>query len=42
MINVNNMIVQNYVHIKVIVKNVSQKLLFNILDIKYDAILKML
>ncbi len=36
------MIVQNYVHIKMIVENVSQKLSFNILNIKYDIILKML
>jgi len=35
------MIVWNYVHIKMIIKDVSQKLLFNILNIKYDAILEM-
>jgi len=35
------MIVQNYVHMKIIVKDVSQKVLFNILKIKYDVILKM-
>jgi len=40
--NVNSMIVQNYVHIKIIIRNVSQKLLFNILNIKYDTILEML
>jgi len=28
-------------HLKVIVKNVLQKLMFNILNIKYDAILEM-
>jgi len=39
--NVNNIIVWNYVHIKMIVENVSQKLLFNILNIKYDTILEM-
>jgi len=42
MVNTSSMIVQNYVHMKMIVENVSQKLLFNILDIKYDAILEML
>jgi len=36
------MIVWNYVHIKMIVKNILQKLSFNILNIKYDTILKML
>ena len=35
------MIVRNYMHIEVIVENVSQKLLFNILNIKYDTILEM-
>jgi len=35
------MIVWNYMHIEVIVENVSQKLLFNILNIKYDTILEM-
>jgi len=35
------MIVQNYVHMKTIVENVLQKLLFDILDIKYDTILEM-
>ena len=42
MTNTNNMIVWKYVHIKMIVENVSQKLSFNILNIKYDIILKML
>jgi len=42
MMNTSSMIVQNYVHMKVIVKNVSQKLTFDILNIKYDTILKML
>jgi len=41
-INTNSMIVQNYVHMKMIVENVLQKLLFNILNIKYDIILEML
>jgi len=41
-INVNSMIVWNYIYMKMIIKNVSQKLLFNILNIKYDAIVKML
>jgi len=36
------MIVRNYVHIKMIVENISQKLSFNILNIKYDTILEML
>jgi len=35
------MIVQNYVHMKIIVKDVLQKLSFNIIDIKYDIILEM-
>jgi len=35
------MIVWNYVYMKMIVENVSQKLLFNILNIKYDTILEM-
>jgi len=35
------MIIQNYVHMKMIVKDVSQKLTFNILDIKYNTILEM-
>jgi len=35
------MIVRNYVHMKVIIENVSQKLLFDILNIKYDTILEM-
>jgi len=39
--NVNNIIVRNYVHMKMIVEDVLQKLLFNILNIKYDIILKM-
>jgi len=42
MINTNNMIVQNYVHIKMIIRDVLQKLLLNILNIKYDTILEML
>jgi len=42
MTNANNMIVWDYVHIKVIVEDVSQKLSFNILNIKYNAILEML
>jgi len=41
MTNTNNIIVRNYVHTEVIVENVSQKLIFNILNIKYDIILKM-
>jgi hypothetical protein len=32
---------QNYVHMKVIIENVSQKLIFDVLDIKYDTILEM-
>jgi len=39
--NANSMIVWNYVHVEVIVENVSQKLIFNILNIKYDTILEM-
>jgi len=39
--NINSMIVRNYVHMKVIIENVSQKLLFDILNIKYDTILEM-
>jgi len=39
--NINSMIVQNYVHMKMIVRNVSQKLSLNILNIKYDTILEM-
>jgi len=35
------MIVRDYVHIEMIVENVLQKLLFNILNIKYDTILEM-
>jgi len=35
------MIVWNYVYMKMIVENVLQKLLFNILNIKYDTILEM-
>jgi len=42
MTNISNMIVRNYAHIKMIVENVLQKLIFNILNIKYDAILEML
>jgi len=41
MMNVSNMIVQNYVHMKMIIKNVLQKLTLNILNIKYDTILEM-
>jgi len=41
MTNINSMIVQNYMYIKMIVEDVLQKLLFNILDIKYDTILEM-
>jgi len=41
-INTNNIIVWNYVHIKTIIRNVLQKLLFDIFNIKYDTILKML
>jgi len=41
MINTNNMIVWNYVHVKMIIEDVLQKLLLNILNIKYDTILKM-
>jgi len=39
--NTNSMIVRDYVHIKMIVKNVLQKLSFDILNIKYDTILEM-
>jgi len=35
------MIIQNYMYIKIIIKNILQKLTFNILNIKYDTILKM-
>jgi len=42
MMNINSMIVQNYVHIKMIIEDVLQKLTFNILNIKYDTILEML
>jgi len=41
MMNTSSMIVQNYVHMKVIIEDVSQKLTFNILNIKYDTILEM-
>jgi len=41
MININNLIVQNYVHVKIIIEDVLQKLSFNILNIKYDTILEM-
>jgi len=41
MTNTNNIIVQNYVHMKMIIKDVSQKMLFDILNIKYDTILEM-
>jgi len=40
--NTNSMIIWNYVHMKMIVRNVLQKLTFNILNIKYDTILEML
>jgi len=42
MTNTSSMIVKNYVHMKTIIENVSQKLTFNILNIKYDTILEML
>ena len=42
MTNTSSMIVWDYVHMKMIVRNVSQKLTFDILNIKYDAILEML
>jgi len=42
MTNTNSMIVWNYVHMKIIVENVSQKLSFDILNIKYNVILEML
>ena len=41
MVNTSSMIVWNYVHMKVIVEDVSQKLTFDILNIKYDTILEM-
>jgi len=41
MINAISVIVKNYVHMKAIVENVLQKLMFNILNIKYNIILKM-
>jgi 6-pyruvoyl-tetrahydropterin synthase len=41
MINKISVIVRNYVHIKVIIENISQKLMFNVLNIKYNTILKM-
>ena len=41
MTNTCNIIVQNYVHMKTIIKDVSQKLMFDILNIKYDIILEM-
>jgi len=41
MTNTSNIIVRNYVHTEMIVENVSQKLIFNILNIKYDTILEM-
>jgi len=40
--NASSMIVRSYVHMKIIVENVLQKLTFNILNIKYNTILKML
>jgi len=42
MINIISVIVQNYIYMKVIVEDVSQKLIFNILNIKYNTILEML
>jgi len=42
MTNTSSMIVWNYVHMKMIVEDVSQKLTFDILNIKYDTILEML
>jgi len=42
MMNINSMIVQNYVYIKIIIEDVLQKLTFNILNIKYNTILEML
>jgi len=42
MTNTSSMIVQNYVHIEMIIEDVSQKLTFDILNIKYDTILEML
>jgi len=41
MTNTISVIVWNYVHMKAVVENVSQKLIFNILNIKYDTILEM-
>jgi len=41
MTNTSSMIVWNYVHMKMIVEDVSQKLTFDILNIKYDTILEM-
>jgi len=41
MTNASSMIVQNYVHMKMIIEDVSQKLTFDILNIKYDTILEM-
>jgi len=41
MTNTSSMIVRNYVHMKMIVEDVSQKLTFDILNIKYDTILEM-
>jgi len=35
-----SVIVRNYVHIIVIIKNVLQKLIFNVLNIKYNIILE--
>jgi hypothetical protein len=40
-INKISVIIRNYVHMKVIIENVSQKLMFNILNIKYNVILEM-
>jgi len=40
--NMSSMIVWNYVYMKTIIENVLQKLLFDILNIKYDTILEML
>jgi len=41
MANTSSMIVWDYVHMKMIVEDVSQKLTFDILNIKYDTILEM-
>jgi hypothetical protein len=41
-INEISVIVRNYVYMKIIIEDVSQKLTFNILNIKYNVILEML